>query len=104
MSVFSDKDECESGTHACDLSPSGHSECKNTDGGFLCQCQRGYHFKDGKCSNVNECSDPSLNDCDENSLCTDTDGSYHCTCNQGFKGNGLECYGMERIYVLIKII
>ena len=40
---------------------------------------------------MNECSSPSLNDCDANAACTDTEGSYTCACLDGFEGDGLTC-------------
>ena len=32
---------------------------------------------------VNECNNPSLNDCSPNADCINTDGYYTCTCNSG---------------------
>ena len=43
---------------------------------------------------LDECSDPSLNDCDVNANCTDIPGSYMCDCVLGYKGNGTSCESM----------
>ena len=32
---------------------------------------------------VNECDNPSLNDCSPNAHCTNTDGYYTCKCKTG---------------------
>ena len=40
---------------------------------------------------LNECSDPLLNDCDMNADCTDIPGSYVCNCRPGYTGNGTFC-------------
>ena len=40
---------------------------------------------------LDECSDPSLNDCDVNANCTDIPGSFMCDCVLGYEGNGTFC-------------
>ena len=44
-------------------------------------------------SDINECSDPMLNNCHEQATCTNTNGGYTCTCIDGYKGNGTACTG-----------
>ena len=39
-------------------------------------------------SDINECSDPDLNDCDVNARCDNFEGGYSCACKRGFKDNG----------------
>lgn len=91
---ITDKNECELGTHDCDLSPGRHYECLNTDSGYECSCQTGYALTNSSdCANVDECADPDSNDCDINADCFDEDGSYECTCKEGFRGNGFQCTG-----------
>ncbi|XP_067943484.1 63 kDa sperm flagellar membrane protein-like [Watersipora subatra] len=36
-------------------------------------------------TDINECEDPTLNNCSINSICTNTDGSYFCTCKQDYQ-------------------
>ena len=45
-------------------------------------------------SDIDECADSSLNNCDSNADCTNTVGSFTCACNSGFSGNGTSCTGM----------
>ena len=48
---------------------------------------------------MNECSDPSLNDCHDNAICIDIPGSYVCECLEGYEGNGTFCESMfERLF------
>lgn len=99
-----DIDECETGrnTHDCDTR---NSYCLNTLGSYECKCKPGYEpdpnaaNPEKTCRNINECLDPSTNNCDQIILtnlgintCYDlipaSDGSgpgYDCRCpNQGF--------------------
>lgn len=46
-------------------------------------------------SEIDECADASLNDCDANAICTDTPGSFTCTCSQGWQGNGTTCTNID---------
>ena len=44
-------------------------------------------------TDIDECGDPSLNDCHANATCTNIDGSFTCACNAGYTGNGTVCTG-----------
>ncbi len=44
-------------------------------------------------TDIDECSNSSLNGCDDNADCIDTEGSYQCYCRSGFYGNGTNCTG-----------
>ena len=44
-------------------------------------------------TDVDECSDASLNDCDVNAVCANSLGGYSCTCEEGYTGDGTECSG-----------
>ena len=44
-------------------------------------------------TDIDECTDPSRNNCSTNANCTDTIGSYDCTCHVGYSGNGYTCDG-----------
>ena len=46
---------------------------------------------DGVCTDINECSDNTQNDCNvasQISFCTNNEGSYTCSCVSGYQGNG----------------
>ncbi|CAJ0943046.1 unnamed protein product, partial [Mesorhabditis belari] len=62
--------------------------------GYICRCKTGYidyspnphSFPGLVCKElVNECSSPSLNNCDRNAICIDTQEAYTCLCKAGFQ-------------------
>ncbi|KAG5552067.1 hypothetical protein RHGRI_010227 [Rhododendron griersonianum] len=66
----------------------------NTDGGsggYLCSCENGFEgnpYLSSGCTDIDECKDPNLNDCDGNATCTNTPGNFTCSCNHHFFGDG----------------
>jgi len=44
-------------------------------------------------TDVDECSDSSLNFCGTEATCVNNPGSYTCTCNDGYVGDGFICSG-----------
>ncbi|XP_052809635.1 fibrillin-1-like, partial [Mya arenaria] len=60
----------------------GNAKCVNTLGSFICKCFTGYTLENGTCTNIDECLNPSLNDCDQK--CADTPGNYECKCHEGY--------------------
>ena len=44
---------------------------------------------------MNECANPSLNNCDSNAVCIDTASSFTCACNPGFSGDGVSCSDID---------
>ncbi|KAF6041238.1 hypothetical protein EB796_000400 [Bugula neritina] len=83
--------ECETGDYECDVSPTNHIECSNTDGSYECICQDGFSSVDDVCVDVDECLEANLNECSEHARCNNTVGSYECVCQDGYEGNGFEC-------------
>ena len=51
---------------------------------------------------VDECTNVERNDCDPNALCTNTEGSYVCRCLKGFEGDGKNCSGTDKMFLLAK--
>lgn len=108
----------------CSLSNACHpnSNCSNTLGSFICECNPGYSG-DGKtcagkqyssayhhdmCMSTNTCRkvydkivyfidiDECVNgtsDCNQNAICRNTNGGYVCECKMGYVGNGKTCEG-----------
>ena len=115
--ILLDIDECELKMDDCDNQT---TYCFNTFGGFDCLCLSGYINPNGmSCQRklliksvsfkfdieihleIDECSDPSLNDCHDNANCTDVPGSYVCECVEGYQGNGTFCESMfESLHLL----
>ncbi|XP_058211497.1 putative wall-associated receptor kinase-like 16 [Rhododendron vialii] len=66
----------------------------NTDsgsGGYLCSCENGYEgnpYLSPGCTDIDECEDPNLNDCDGNATCINTPGNFSCSCNDHYFGDG----------------
>ena len=42
-------------------------------------------------SDIDECANATLNNCDVNAACSDTVGSFNCTCLHGYQGDGMTC-------------
>ncbi|CAI8055637.1 Deleted in malignant brain tumors 1 protein [Geodia barretti] len=78
--------ECAMGTHNCTRKG---SKCVNTPGSYFCMCLPGYTGND--CEDIDECEDPTLNNCDVNAMCINTPGSFSCMCNNGYFGSGTDC-------------
>ena len=73
-----DVDECVGDRTLCQ--PTG--VCKNTEGGYTCECPEGYRV-DGAgtgCVDVDECDDVEM--CEYG--CENVDGGYNCQCPVGF--------------------
>ena len=54
--------------------PDPNSWCNNTIGGYNCYCNQAFFDVNGdglNCTDVNECSDISMNACEEHSFCVD---------------------------------
>ncbi|GMR37975.1 hypothetical protein PMAYCL1PPCAC_08170, partial [Pristionchus mayeri] len=62
--------------------------CHSSGEKYNCTCNQGYTGNGTWCTNVDECAEPKLNNCDVNAVCTDTQGGYKCTCKQGYTGVG----------------
>jgi len=57
--------------------------------GYYCNCSDGFAGEAyNACFDVDECSNSTLNQCDEESTCLNTNGNYICTCNLGFTLDG----------------
>lgn len=84
MFVFTDIDECRTGSANCDT----NAECLDTPGSYQCTCNGGYTGDGVTCIDVDECLS---NPCDKNATCNNTDGDFFCQCDSGFIGDGMSC-------------
>ncbi|GMY06618.1 putative wall-associated receptor kinase-like 16 [Fagus crenata] len=71
----------------------GNSECYDlqTRSGYHCKCKQGYQgnpYLHNGCQDINECEDPTLNNCTRAKNCVNTEGSYNCRCPKWHHGNG----------------
>ncbi|CAL1547951.1 unnamed protein product [Lymnaea stagnalis] len=77
-----DIDECQN-TSFC---KGPHENCNNLNGSVECGCGSGYerNQQDSTCRDINECLNPSLNNCESPKECNNTDGSKVCVCQPGY--------------------
>ncbi|PWA40394.1 wall-associated receptor kinase-like 8 [Artemisia annua] len=78
-----------SNTSVCD----DRAFCTNQS---VCSCFPGYEgnpYLSGGCQDINECADPSTNDCEF--YCTNTPGSYRCSCPTGYLLAGNSCMKIQ---------
>ncbi|XP_020344011.1 complement component C1q receptor [Oncorhynchus kisutch] len=67
-----DVDECQ--MNACD-----GNHCVNTQGSYTCKCNKGYRMVEGKCHDIDECTETR---CPQ--ICLNSEGSFSCHCIAGF--------------------
>ncbi|CAN0424479.1 unnamed protein product [Lampetra fluviatilis] len=70
--------------------------CFNNVGSYRCGCRPGYlsvGLNGYMCLDIDECQNPTLNNCNQNAICTNTRGSFKCDCKPYFKGDGITCNG-----------
>ncbi|KAF7146216.1 hypothetical protein RHSIM_Rhsim04G0077800 [Rhododendron simsii] len=77
--------------YLCQLNTLCTNDMDGGSRGYLCTCQTGYEgnpYLSPGCTDIDECKDPNLNDCDGNATCTNTPGNFTCSCNHHFFGDG----------------
>ncbi|CAH1243104.1 FBN2 [Branchiostoma lanceolatum] len=77
-----------------------NAQCVNTAGSYTCVCPQGFHKEGGShvCLDINECRQPTQNDCDDrHGFCTNTDGGYTCGCQPGYRlqSDGKTCADID---------
>ncbi|KAG5552080.1 hypothetical protein RHGRI_010238 [Rhododendron griersonianum] len=81
----------------------------NTDGGskgYLCTCKIGYEgnpYLSPGCTDIDECRNDNLNDCDENATCKNAPGNFTCSCNEHYVGDGRGCTPQASQISVIKL-
>lgn len=81
-----DIDEC------LESSPCGDNLCHNANGSYTCECREGFTLMDGKCQDVDECTQAI---CPQG--CLNSLGSFSCYCFIGFRSSdrGLSCADID---------
>ncbi|CAG5094459.1 Oidioi.mRNA.OKI2018_I69.XSR.g13575.t1.cds [Oikopleura dioica] len=76
--------KCDQDIDECIQSPCNHGRCINTEGSFMCQCDKGFQFdyQIDNCVDVNECLSPKRNLCEQD--CINKEGTYSCKCREDF--------------------
>ena len=96
--VCTDIDECDASDPQHDCEP--NAICVNEESTYSCLCKAGttgVGTNADLCTDVDECSDPTLNDCDANADCTNGDfttgtDKFTCACKDGYTGSGKQCF------------
>jgi fibulin 1/2 len=104
-------DDCECGSgwegkfcgvdiDACSISPCPEgTDCTDKaapDTGFDCgSCSPGLQLVEGKCEDVDECSNDTLNNCDQ--VCSNKEPFFSCECLAGYRleSNGVKCSDID---------
>ena len=78
---------CEQNNAEC-----GYIKAKADDGKFhkfFCGgCENGYECNSNRCKDIDECADPSLNNCNNKvSTCANEEGTYSCICKENYSGD-----------------
>lgn len=73
--------------------------CRNTVGGYQCECKAGYRGDGFQCYDVNECDNDKKAQsvgCHPQAECHNLPGSYRCACPPGWRGDGItQCLNPE---------
>ncbi|KAL9970896.1 hypothetical protein ACROYT_G023351 [Oculina patagonica] len=80
-----------------DLNCTKNQFCKEIHGSGLCDCKKGFHFKDMQCVEADECT-LEKDICGLNSFCSNSEGSYKCNCVAGYKSktdDGKNCFDID---------
>lgn len=80
-----DVDECIQGI--CN----GHM-CHNKQGGYACECRKGFKDVGGVCEDIDECA---MSLCAHPAKCLNSQGSFSCSCSPGYKKYGDQCVDID---------
>ncbi|OAY58363.1 hypothetical protein MANES_02G171500v8 [Manihot esculenta] len=87
-----------------------NSVCRDSENlhGYYCDCLSGFEgnpYLPNSCKDIDECEDPSLNQCIYAKHCRNEVGSYECFCPKGYHGdgtkNGTGCTARDKTKVII---
>ncbi|GMT20126.1 hypothetical protein PFISCL1PPCAC_11423, partial [Pristionchus fissidentatus] len=69
-----------------------HSKCANTEGGFECNCERGYAMHEGACRATERCLSRFGIPCHVQASCLEVSDQPLCICTAPYLGDGFECH------------
>ena len=52
-------------------------------------------------TDVDECNLDDIAPCADTATCSNEIGGFTCVCKDGFEGNGLDCVGMQYLFLLL---
>ncbi|XP_074351299.1 wall-associated receptor kinase 2-like [Apium graveolens] len=79
----------DSNTFACRYANSHCIDAGIRSGGYRCTCNQGYEgnpYLSPGCKDIDECADPTKNDCQK--TCINIPGDYNCSCPRDYNGDG----------------
>ncbi|KAL8578602.1 hypothetical protein ACOMHN_015058 [Nucella lapillus] len=110
--TYSEENGCQD-INECDSNPCHvNSYCTNTKGSYSCmscnvacdgctgagpdkcsKCNRGYQLQDGKCLDIDECSEEGYEErcTEQGEKCQNTVGTFRCVCQDGYVKEGTRC-------------
>ncbi|XP_053093801.1 complement component C1q receptor [Pangasianodon hypophthalmus] len=66
--------------------------CHNKQGGYECECKKGFKDVDGVCEDIDECAETV---CARHAKCLNSEGSFSCYCSPGFRKYGEQCVDID---------
>ncbi|CAD6187998.1 unnamed protein product [Caenorhabditis auriculariae] len=92
VSCDEDVDECSTNVVSC----GDGAFCKNTRGGYTCDCKKGYALVNKVCKPLERCLSRFGVPCARNARCIESENGPSCECRTGFKGDGFRCIAENR--------
>ncbi|KAG8660538.1 hypothetical protein MANES_02G170400v8 [Manihot esculenta] len=108
--VISNKTCKEAGQNITAYACKENSVCRDSENlhGHYCDCRSGFEgnpYLPNSCKDIDECEDPSLNQCIDAKHCRNEVGSYVCFCPKGYHGdgtkNGTRCTARDKTKAII---
>lgn len=66
--------------------------CHNEQGGYTCECKKGFTDVNGVCEDVDECMQSV---CMHHAKCLNFEGSFSCYCSPGYRKHGEQCVDID---------
>uniref|UniRef100_A0A182M1U8 EGF-like domain-containing protein n=1 Tax=Anopheles culicifacies TaxID=139723 RepID=A0A182M1U8_9DIPT len=80
-------DESNRCVNPCEQINCGRGTCQIVDHEATCTCYQGYAFVNGKCEDIDECTEMKPAPCHDSALCENLPGNYLCSCPAGLVGD-----------------